>query len=126
MLPTDTINAFFVKGIAHDKTITIPPTTKNGRPRKETKTGINRIYQASEIIQNFGKPESIKESNKRWDSAKLPPVMRKTSTHVFQAEHWTWKCEDGNITVAFLVAGYGTEGDAKTKRLFLSERSQIF
>jgi len=119
----DKINAYFLTGIAHNKTV--HTTTAKGKPRTAVKPGINRIYEAGEIVEKFGEPNSVKESTVGAVSVTLPPVMRKTSTHQFQAEHWTWKCADGDVSVSFLVVGYGKEGDAKTKRLFLYETPKM-
>ncbi len=121
----DKINAFFLTGIAHDKTI--HTTNAKGKPKTEIKKGVNRIYQVSEITAKFGDPAAIKEGKIGTGSLSvaLPPVLKKSSTHDVQTENWTWKCEDGEITVRFLLVGYGKEGDPKTKRLFIYDKPRM-
>lgn len=109
------INSYFLSGIAHDKTAKVPGTS-----RTKIKYGVNRIYRVSELTDKFGQPDSVKESRQGTSTTHhLPESMKSIADHDYEAEEWTWKCPDGEIKVHFLVAGYGTQGDEKTKRLLL-------
>jgi hypothetical protein len=87
-LKVDTVNAFFVKGIA----------------KKPGKT--NRVYTVGALEDEFGKPA------KRISSQGLTRV--KTSV---QREEWIYDCLDGHVTVTFILRGYGSLNSPKSLRL---------